>query len=179
MIAGVAAFAIAYVGFAIDTTNWWLLAIGFVLAGIGIGCIETAEHSAVAPHVPEHICGSAFGLLAAVQSFGNLAASGIAGILWAAAGPTAAFAYIATWMIVALIALVLLGPLCQSAGVGCLERLTALGATSPTTQMAACPTSQPTRAFLTGWRSPNSDCFAYVSDISWTLCRGTSEIWVS
>ncbi len=115
LIAGVAAFAIAYVGFAFDTTAWWLLAIWFVLAGIGIGCVETAEHSAVATHAPEHIRGSAFGLLAAVQSFGNLAASSIAGILWAAISPTAAFAYIATWMILALIALAVHGPPSQPA----------------------------------------------------------------
>lgn len=107
LIAGVGAFAIAYVGFAFDTTHWWLLAVWFVLAGVGIGCVETAEHSAVATHAPGEIRGSAFGLLAAVQSFGNLAASGIAGILWAAVSPAAAFAYIAAWMIVALTALVL------------------------------------------------------------------------
>ena len=105
LIAGVGAFAIAYAGFAFDTTHWWLLAVWFVLAGIGIGCVETAEHSAVATHAPEQIRGSAFGLLAAVQSFGNLAASGTAGILWATVSPSAAFAYIAAWMIVALIAL--------------------------------------------------------------------------
>ena len=105
LIGGVGAFAIAYVGFAFNTSHWWLLAVWFVLAGVGIGCAETAEHSAVATHAPEQIRGSAFGLLAAVQSFGNLAASGIAGILWATVSPTAAFAYIAAWMIIALIAL--------------------------------------------------------------------------
>jgi MFS family permease len=108
--AGVATFAIAYFGFAVDTNRWWILAIWFVLAGVGIGCVETAEHSVVATHTPEHIRGSAFGLLAAVQSFGNLAASAIAGILWAAISPTAAFTYIATWMILALIALALRNP---------------------------------------------------------------------
>ncbi len=33
-------------------------------------------------------------MLAAVQSFGNLAASGIAGVLWAASSPTVAFGYL-------------------------------------------------------------------------------------
>ena len=102
LIAGVAAFAIAYVGFAFDAPHWWLLAVWFVLAGLGIGCAETAEHATVATHAAEHLRGSAFGLLAAVQSFGNLAASGIAGILWAAISPTAAFIYIAIWMTLAL-----------------------------------------------------------------------------
>jgi hypothetical protein len=36
---------------------------------------------------PVELRGSAFGLLAAVQSFGNLAASAIAGLLWTLASP--------------------------------------------------------------------------------------------
>ena len=43
-----------------------------------------------------------FGLLAAVQSFGNLVASAIAGLIWTVLSPEAAFAYIAGWMLVAL-----------------------------------------------------------------------------
>jgi MFS family permease len=73
-----------------------------VLAGIGIGYVETAEHAAVATHAAEHLRGSAFGLLAAIQSLGNLAASGIAGILWTVLSPIWAFAYLAAWMAVAL-----------------------------------------------------------------------------
>ena len=50
-----------------------LLAVCFVAAGIAIGCVETAEHAAVAaPRARADLRGSAFGLLAAVQSFGNL-----------------------------------------------------------------------------------------------------------
>jgi MFS family permease len=82
-----------------------MLLPAFVLAGIGIGCVETAEHAAVATHAPEDIRGSAFGLLAAIQSLGNLAASLIAGILWTALSPTWAFAYLAAWMLLALIIL--------------------------------------------------------------------------
>ena len=102
---GVTAFALAYLGFTHDTTHWAALLPWFVLAGIGIGCVETAEHAAVATHAPEHIRGSAFGLLAATQSFGNLAASAIAGILWTALSPTWAFAYLATAMAISLTAL--------------------------------------------------------------------------
>ncbi len=78
--------------------------IGFVLAGIGIGIVETAEHAAVAHLAPEGQRGSAFGLLATVQSLGNFAASAIAGLLWTLASPTAAFIYAAAWMLIALIA---------------------------------------------------------------------------
>jgi hypothetical protein len=51
----------------------------------------------------ERYRGSAFGLLAAVQSFGNLAASGIAGVLWTVLSPGVAFTYLAGWMVVALV----------------------------------------------------------------------------
>jgi hypothetical protein len=54
---------------------------------------------------PQEVRGSAFGLLAAVQSFGNLAASATAGALWTLVSPRAAFAYLAGWMIVSLLAL--------------------------------------------------------------------------
>jgi MFS family permease len=45
---GVGAFAIAYVGFAFVGASIPLLAAFFIAAGVGIGAVETAEHSAVA-----------------------------------------------------------------------------------------------------------------------------------
>ena len=51
---------------------------------------------------PGELRRSAFGLLATVQSFGNLAASAIAGLLWIAASPRVAFAYLVAWMLLAL-----------------------------------------------------------------------------
>lgn len=102
---GVTAFGLAYAGFTRDTTSWLVLLPWFIAAGIGIGCVETAEHAAVAAKAPPEIRGSAFGLLAAVQSFGNLAASGIAGLLWTAAGPSWAFGYLTAWMALAAILL--------------------------------------------------------------------------
>ena len=84
-------------------TAWWALLPWFVAAGVGIGFVETAEHAAVAGAAPNQLRGSAFGLLAGVQSFGNLAASAIAGLLWTALSPSWAFAYLAAWMLVALV----------------------------------------------------------------------------
>ncbi len=107
LVGGVAAFAIAYFGFTTDSHNWWSLAPWFALAGVGIGCVETAEHAAIATHAPDDIRGSAFGLLAAVQSFGNLAASSIAGILWTLVSPAAAFVYAASFMLLSLLLLAL------------------------------------------------------------------------
>jgi MFS family permease len=67
--------------------------------------VETAEHAAVAALAPVELRGSAFGLLAAVQSFGNLAASATAGLLWTAVSPRVAFAYLVAWMLLALVGL--------------------------------------------------------------------------
>jgi MFS family permease len=104
LVIGVAAFAIAYAAFAVTGASTLLLAIAFVTAGVGIGFVETAEHAAVATHAPAHIRGSAFGLLAATQSFGNLAASAIAGALWTLVSPEAAFIMLAGVMVASLAA---------------------------------------------------------------------------
>jgi len=99
---GVLLFAVAYLVFAATGPAVALILIGFVLAGVGIGCVETAQHAAVAGLAPPQLRGSAFGLLAAVQSFGNLAASAVAGVLWTLVSPAAAFLYAAGWMVLAL-----------------------------------------------------------------------------
>lgn len=107
LAAGVAAFALAYLGFAaLDGDAVVVLGLPFVLAGFGIGCAETAEHAAVAALAPEALRGSAFGLLATIQAVGNLAASAIAGVLWTAVAPRVAFLYLAGWTTLALVGLV-------------------------------------------------------------------------
>ncbi|WP_328478652.1 MFS transporter [Streptomyces sp. NBC_00377] len=99
---GVAAFALSYGLFAVSGAGLMVLAIPFLLAGVGIGAVETAQHSAVAALAPTDLRGSAFGLLATVQSLGNLAASTVAGVLWTAFSPAVAFAYLTAWMVLAL-----------------------------------------------------------------------------
>ena len=94
LAAGVAAFLLAYLGFALGSVP---LAVAFVVAGVGIGCIETAEHAAEASLAPQEYRGSVFGLLAA---------GGIAGLLWTVLSPGVAFSYLAAWMVVALIGFV-------------------------------------------------------------------------
>lgn len=94
-------FAAAYGLFAVAGPNVAALAGAFVLAGIGIGFVETAEHAAVAHAARPEVRGSSFGLLAGVQSFGNLFASSIAGGLWTLASPSVAFTYLAGWMVLA------------------------------------------------------------------------------
>ncbi len=103
LIAGAACFAIAYAWFAAGPDHVLRLLPAFILAGIGIGCAETAEHAAVASLSPTQLRGSAFGLLAAIQAAGNLAASTTAGILWTAVSPTAAFVFLGVAITIAVV----------------------------------------------------------------------------
>ena len=102
---GVAAFLLAYTVFAVSGPVIVLLGVAFALAGVGIGCAETAEHAAVAAFAPREIRGSAFGVLATVQAVGNVAASVVAGLLYTVASPALAFGYLAAWMLLALVVL--------------------------------------------------------------------------
>lgn len=106
LVAGVFFFLVAYLGFAVSVPNIAILAASFVVAGLAIGCIETCEHAAVATLAPTSLRGSAFGLLATVQSFGNIGASAMAGVLWSVFSPTVAFVYLALWSLVAVLVLV-------------------------------------------------------------------------
>jgi MFS family permease len=105
LVAGVAAFAVAYAMFAVPSANVLLLGGAFIVAGVGVGSVETAEHAVIATRAKEDLRGSAFGTLAAIQSFGNLAASVVAGVIWSAVSPRAAFAYLTGWMVISLILL--------------------------------------------------------------------------
>lgn len=102
---GVLFFLVAYLGFAVAVPNVLILAGSFVIAGLAIGCIETSEHASVAALAPVNLRGSAFGLLATVQSFGNIVASAIAGLLWTVFSPSIAFIYLATWTLLSFIIL--------------------------------------------------------------------------
>jgi MFS family permease len=98
---GVLFFFVAYLGFAISVPNIIVLTGSFILAGIAIGCIETSQHASVAALAPADLRGSAFGLLATVQSFGNIVASGVAGLLWTVISSSIAFMYLAAWTLIA------------------------------------------------------------------------------
>jgi len=106
LLAGVLIILVAYGGFAFSGSSIAVLALLFAAGGVGIGLTETAEHAAVATLAPENLRGSAFGALAAVQSFGNLAASAVAGVLWTLVSPRTAFLYLGAWMLVSAIALI-------------------------------------------------------------------------
>ncbi len=100
LVAGVFFFLVAYLGFAVSVPNIIVLAASFIVAGLAIGCIETSEHVAVATLAPTDMRGSAFGLLATVQSFGNIVASALTGLLWNLFSPPIAFVYLAGWSLI-------------------------------------------------------------------------------
>jgi MFS family permease len=102
LAAGAVCFAAGYGVFAAGPRQPYLLAIGFILAGLGIGCGETAQSAAVAALAPANLRGLAFGLLATAQAGANLAASAIAGIVWTAVSPSVAFLFLAGAMIIAV-----------------------------------------------------------------------------
>lgn len=101
-----AAFAGGYLGFAFGGGTIGVVAVSFALAGVGIGLAETAQSALVAGLLPDRLRGSGFGVLGAVQAGGTLLASSIAGLLYAAISPTAAFCYVAAWMLLSLAATV-------------------------------------------------------------------------
>lgn len=97
-------YVLAYVGFALPWHNPFVLAGFFCLAGAGIGLAETAESTLVARMLPDEIRGSGFGLLGGVQSGGDLLASSVMGLLYAAFSPFAGFLYAAGWMALSVLA---------------------------------------------------------------------------
>jgi MFS family permease len=108
--AGALVYVGAYTVFATDVHAWLILLAGFALAGIGIGCAETAESTLVALMLPDRLRGNGFGVLGLVQPLGVLGASLVAGLLRATVSPTLAFVYAACWMAASVAATVLLRP---------------------------------------------------------------------
>jgi len=100
----------AFLGFALAGSSVALLAALFALSGMGKGAVETAQGAAVALLAPQELLGSAFGALATIQSFANLAASAVAGALWTLVSPRTAFLYLAGWAAVSVVALASVRP---------------------------------------------------------------------
>jgi MFS family permease len=106
LLGGIALFGLSYATFAIAGPDVIVLGAAFIAAGVGIGAVETAQNSSVASLAPTELRGSAFGLLAAIQSIGDLIASGVTGLLWTLVSPVAAFGFAAVAMVGAAIAVI-------------------------------------------------------------------------
>jgi predicted MFS family arabinose efflux permease len=105
---GVALFGVAYALFALASSSVLVLGVAFAAVGVAIGAVETGEHAAVAGLAPDQQRGSAFGLLAGIQSLGDFVASAVIGIVWTIAGPAVAFGVAVMAMLASLASLVTL-----------------------------------------------------------------------
>lgn len=106
---GAAAYVAGYAMFAIGPHAVPAVAAAFLLAGAGIGLAEPTQSTVVSQLLPDHLRGSGFGVLGAVQATGDLVATVVAGLLYAGVSATAAFGYAAAWMALAVCASGLLG----------------------------------------------------------------------
>jgi MFS family permease len=109
-VAAALAYVLAYGGFAAQARPWPLLGALFCIAGAGIGLAETAESTMVAGLLPDRLRGSGYGLLGGLQSAGDLLASAVVGVLYAAVSPTVGFAYACAWMAGSVATSLLVGP---------------------------------------------------------------------
>lgn len=100
---GGALYLVAYLGFAAGPSNWLGIGVFFVLAGCGIGWIETAESTLVARVLPDRLRGSGFGMLGLVQAGGDLVATVVGGVLYTVISPAVCFIYAASWVALSLI----------------------------------------------------------------------------
>lgn len=108
---GAAVYVVSYATFAWSSHAPGLLALAFATAGVGIGLAETAETTTVALALPDRLRGNGFGLLGLIQSFGDLGATPVAGVLWSVWSAPLAFSYAAVWMAAStLFAIVLRNP---------------------------------------------------------------------
>ncbi len=108
--AGATAYVAGYGLFAIGGHAPWMIALAFAAAGAGIGLVEPTQSAVVSQLLPDHLRGSGFGVLGAVQAAGDLMATVVAGVLYTLASPAWAFSYAAVWMIGAALASGLLRP---------------------------------------------------------------------
>src|ERR1700739_889512 len=107
---GAAVYVIAYLVFAAGSHRPIVVALGFALAGAGIGLAEPTQSAVVSQLLPDRLRGSGFGVLGAVQATGDVVATIVAGVLYTVASPTVALRYSAAWMAIAIIASGMLRP---------------------------------------------------------------------
>jgi MFS family permease len=107
---GAAVYVAGYLVFAAGAHSALIVALGFALAGAGIGFAEPTQSAFVSQLLPDRLRGSGFGVLGAVQAAGDLVATVVAGLLYTLVSPTVAFGYAAAWMAVAVVASGLLRP---------------------------------------------------------------------
>jgi len=107
---GAAVYVIAYGVFAVGVHSAVVIALGFAVAGAGIGLAEPTQSAVISQLLPDRLRGSGFGVLGAVQATGDLVATVVVGVLYTVVSPTLAFGYAAAWMLLAVIVSGMLQP---------------------------------------------------------------------
>jgi MFS family permease len=87
---GFAVYALVYAGLALASSSWavWPL---FLLYGVYVAATDGVLKAWVADHVEGPMAGTAYGIYAGLVGVALLAASVLAGVLWEAVSPSAAF----------------------------------------------------------------------------------------
>lgn len=107
---GAVVYVLGYLVFAAGVHSPPVIALGFALAGAGIGLAEPTQSAVVSQLLPDRLRGSGFGVLGAVQAAGDVLATVVAGVLYTVASPAIAFCYAAGWMAFAVVASGMLRP---------------------------------------------------------------------
>jgi MFS family permease len=92
LVAGVALFAVACVGFVPGSPTPGVLAVLFVAVGCSTALVETAEGAYAAELLDDTTRGRGFGLLGLVDGLGDLVSSVVVGGLWTLTDPAWGFA---------------------------------------------------------------------------------------
>jgi MFS family permease len=110
LIAGYLSYALVYMGFALlgDGTQHWVFWVLFAAYGVYSALTEGVEKALVADLAPADHRATAIGLHATIVGIGLLPASFIAGQVWVALSPEAAFALGGVTGIIAVLGLLLL-----------------------------------------------------------------------
>lgn len=105
LAAGLAVFALVYLGFALAPGSWAIWPL-FAVYGVYIAATEGVAKAWVADFVPAGATGTAYGLFAAASGGALLVASVAAGLLWSRVSPAAPFLLGATTALCALLLIV-------------------------------------------------------------------------
>lgn len=94
-----------------NTASLPILAFVFVLAGVYIGIVDSMERALAADLLPIRQRGTGYGLLATVNSFGDLLSSIVVGFLWSRVSYTAGLGYAAVLTLIGTVLLLLWSPM--------------------------------------------------------------------
>ncbi len=100
-IAGILIFVFVYLGFAFNKTAIFVWPL-FAVYGVYIAITDTVSKAIVGSYISKEEAGTAYGLLQTVTSIFTLLASVVAGILWSAFSPEAAFIFGATCALISV-----------------------------------------------------------------------------